>query len=76
MIVNDDKQNELYRFVYLFLVSSTCSGRLLRPSSGARDCIYSFCYCSPMLLPVGVLDEMELRSISSKTPAGSNICEQ
>jgi len=48
-----------YRFIYFFLVSSTCFGRCFRPSSGARDCIYSFWYCSPMLLPAGVMDEME-----------------
>jgi len=50
---------QLYRFIYLFLVSSTCFWRYLRPSSGARDGIYSFLYCSPMLLPAGVMDEME-----------------
>jgi len=33
---------QIYRFIYLFLVSSTCFGRCIRPSSGARDCIYSF----------------------------------
>jgi len=32
---------QLYRFTYLFLVSSICFGRR-RPSSGARDCIYNF----------------------------------
>ena len=51
---------QLYRFIYLFLVSSTCFGRCFRPSPGARDCIYSFWYCPPLLLPVGVMDEMEL----------------
>ena len=67
---------QIYRFIYLFLVSSACFGRCFRPSSGARDCIYSFWYCSPMLLPAGVMDEVELTevsSISSMTPAGSNI---
>jgi len=39
-MTNDKMQ--LYRFIYLFLVSCTCFGRCFRPSSGARDCIYSF----------------------------------
>ena len=34
--------NHLALFIYLFLISSTCFGRCLRPSSGAFDCIYSF----------------------------------
>jgi len=28
---------QLYRFIYLFVISSTCFGRCLRPSPGARD---------------------------------------
>jgi len=32
---------QLYRFIYLLLVSSTCFGRCFPPSSGALDCIYS-----------------------------------
>ena len=42
------------------LVSSTCFGWCLRPSSGALDCIYSIWFCLPVLLPAGVMDEMEL----------------
>jgi hypothetical protein len=60
----------------LFLVSSTCFGRCFRPSSEALDCIYSIRYCSPKLLPAGVLDELELSSNSIKAPAGSNLGEQ
>ena len=48
-------------FIYLFLIRSTCFGRCLRPSSGAIDCIYSFWYCPPVLLPAGVLNEMKLQ---------------
>jgi len=33
---------QLCRFIYLFLVSPKSFGRCLRPSSWARDCIYSF----------------------------------
>jgi len=32
---------QTYRCIYLLLVSSTCFGRCLRPSSGALVCIYS-----------------------------------
>ena len=59
-------------FICLYPISSTCFGRCFRPASGALDCICSFWYCPPMLLPAGVMDEIELRSISSMTPAGSN----
>ena len=69
IIVNKDHQDANY----LFLVSSTCFGRYIRPSSGARDCIYCFWQCPPMLLPAGVMDETELSSIASVAPAGSNI---
>ena len=47
-------------FIYLYPISSTCFGRCFHPSSGALDCIYSFWYSPPLLLPAGVLDEMEL----------------
>jgi len=40
--VNDDQQDATIWAYYLFLISSTCFGRCLRPSSGARECIYSF----------------------------------
>jgi len=48
-----------FRLVYLFLISCTCFGRCLRPSSGALDSIYSFWYSPPVLLLAGVMDEME-----------------
>ena len=54
----------LFCLIYLFLISSTCFGRFLRPSSGALDCIYSFWYCPPLLLLAGVVDEMGLSPIS------------
>ena len=39
--VNGDQQDATILAYYLFLISSTCFGRCLRPSSGALDCIYS-----------------------------------
>jgi hypothetical protein len=56
-------------FICLFLVCSTCFGRLFRPSSGAHNCIYSFRYCPPILLRAVIVAEMELSSISSTIPA-------
>jgi hypothetical protein len=53
--------------ICLFLVCSTCFGRLFRPSSGAHDCIYSFSYCPPIPLLAGIVDEMELSSIVDET---------
>ena len=51
---------QLFWLIYLFLISSTCFGQWLRPSSGALDCIYSFWYCPTILMLAGVIDEMEL----------------
>jgi hypothetical protein len=50
IVVNDDQQDATIfgLFIYLFLISSTCFGRCLRPSSRALDCIYSFWYCPPI----------------------------
>ena len=42
-IISNDRQQDATLQVYLFLVSFTCFGRCFRPSSGARDFIYSFC---------------------------------
>jgi len=36
-----NKQDATIQVNLLFLVSSKCFGRCLRPSSGALDCIYS-----------------------------------
>ena len=45
----------------------------IHPSSGALfDCIYSFWYNAPILLPTGATVEMELRSISTVAPVGSS----
>ena len=41
--------------------SPTCFGQQIRPSSGALfDCVYSFWYNAPTLLPIGATVEMEL----------------
>ena len=50
---------QLFWLIYLFLVSCTYFRWRLRPSSGALDCIYSFWYWPPVLLPAGIMDEME-----------------
>ena len=49
-----------FLFIYLYPISSTCFGQCFRPSWEALDCIYSFWYIPPTLLPAGVMDETEL----------------
>jgi hypothetical protein len=61
IVINDQKDAPFFWFIYLFSIRSTCFGRCFRPSSGALDCIYSFWYCAPILLPAGVMDKMELQ---------------
>jgi hypothetical protein len=55
---------QLFWLIYLFLISSICFGRFLRPSSGALDCIYGIWYCPPVSLLAGVMDEIELHGAS------------
>ena len=59
--VIDDQQSANYLFIYLYPISSTFFWWCFRPSSGALDCIYSFWYSPPTLLPAGIMDEMELK---------------
>ena len=57
--VNDHQQDATI-LAYLFTPNQRYMFRgCLRPSSGALDCIYNFWYCPPILLPAGVMDEME-----------------
>jgi len=56
---------QLFWLIYLFLISSTCFELCFRPLSGALDCVYSFWYCPPVLLPADVMDEMELHGFPS-----------
>ena len=42
---------QLFWFIYLYRISSTCFGRCFRPSSGALDCIYSLWYSPPIMQP-------------------------
>jgi len=44
------KKMQLFWLIYLFLISSTCFGRCLRPSSGSFDCIYGIWYCQYQML--------------------------
>ena len=37
------------------------------------DCVYSFWYNAPTMLPIGATVEMELRSISTVAPVGSSV---
>jgi hypothetical protein len=69
VIINDDQQDatilDLYVSSLLYMFRAIPS----RSSSGAHNCTYSFGCCQPILLLAGIMDEMELRSISSMIPA-------
>ena len=55
------KMQKLFRLLIFKKSAQHISGRQFRPSSGARfDCIYSFWYNAPPLLPTGATVEMEL----------------
>jgi len=59
--------NKMKRFVDLFISinCSTCFRRFLRPSSGVQTVHTASGIFKPILLPAAIVDEMELRSISS-----------
>jgi hypothetical protein len=63
----------MQRFLDLFISinCSTCFGRFVRPLSGAQNCTYSVRYSQNNT--AAMVDEMELRSISSTIAAGSSI---
>jgi hypothetical protein len=52
-----------YLKLFILVKRSTCFGRSFRPSSGARNWVYSNDICQTAAVAIG--DEMELRSISS-----------
>jgi hypothetical protein len=54
-----NKMQLFYFFIYLYPISSKFFGRYFRPSSGALGCICGFWHSPPVLLPTGVMDEME-----------------
>ena len=61
IIINN--QQDATILIYLFLIISTCFGLCFRPSSEAYQCYYSFWYCPPMLLVVGVAYWVKLESL-------------
>ena len=68
MIITIDNQQDAAVMINLLLVSCTCFGRCLRPSSEAYHCNYSFWYCPPMFLLAGVAYWLELSSTQYATP--------
>ena len=60
--------------IYLFFViCSTCFRLFLRPSSEAKNCIYSIGYfVKILLLPATVVEKLERNSNTSTTVVGSN----
>jgi hypothetical protein len=60
LITNYSQQDAMFlEFIY-FYRRSTCIRQLLRPSSGAHNCTYSFRCCQPILLLAATVEEMEL----------------
>ena len=57
-----DQENATLHNLFIYLKCSTCFRRFFRPSSGARNCIYSIGYfVKPLLLPATVVEEIELQ---------------
>jgi len=64
--VNNQKYAIIFSFVNLFNSALHVLGdKFAHPQEHFFDCIYSFWYNAPTLLPNGATVEMELRSIST-----------
>jgi len=63
---------QLSRLIYCSLTAVRVSSDVFAHHQEHLNCIYSFWYYSRMSLPAGVMDELEPRSNSSVTPAGSD----
>ena len=55
---NYSQQDAIFLEFICFYRRSTCFRRFLRPSSGARNCTYSFRYFQPIPLLAATVDEM------------------
>ena len=73
VIPSCSQRDAMFLDLFYFDRRSTCFRRLLRPSSGAHNCTYCFRYCQPILLLAAIVDEMEIRSISSTIAASNSI---
>jgi hypothetical protein len=60
IITNYSQQDAVFIVFIYFYKRCTCFRRILRPSSGAHNCTYSFRYCQPILLLAAAMEEMEL----------------
>jgi hypothetical protein len=58
MITNYSQQDVTFLESVYFYRRSTCFRRVLRPSSGAHNCTYSFRYCQPMLLLSATVEQL------------------
>jgi len=54
----------IFSWIY-FYRCSTCFRQFLCPSSGARNCTYSFRYCQPILVLAATINKMEDGRVSS-----------
>ena len=62
LTINYSQKDTKFLEIIYFYRRCTCFRRFLRPSSGARNCTYSFRYCQPILLLAATVKEMELCS--------------
>jgi hypothetical protein len=69
-----NQQHATLHNVFISVKCSTCFRRVLRPSSGAQNCIYSIGYCQALLLPVAVVGELELKISITCSIAGGIFC--
>jgi len=67
--------NKMQSFLDLFISTGALhvSGGSSAHHQEHKNCTYNFRYCQPILLLAAIVDEMELRSISSTVEASSSI---
>ena len=67
LIQTTNEMQQLFRLLVFFLISPTCFGRQICPSSGAPfECIYGFWYNALTLPPTGVIFRQQCRCIVPK----------
>jgi hypothetical protein len=74
--VSNQQEATTFSFINLFKSALHVSGdKFAHPQEHFFDCIYSFWYNAPTLLPTGATVEMERSSISTVAPVGSSVGE-
>jgi hypothetical protein len=65
---------QLCRIIFYSFAAVHISNNIFAHHQDHVNCVYSFWYYTRMLLLVGIMGELELRSNSPLIPTGSNIC--